>query len=140
MQGGLWPGVVLFFSMMYKREEIALRLGMIYGFSPLSGACSGLLTSALYNIGDRAGLAAWRWVLIVEGIASCIIGLGAYFVLPETLEKATFLTEYERKIAVERTSHSLPVGVTEQAHIGSNPRDSTFKWSSVIRATTNPRT
>jgi MFS family permease len=37
-EGGLLPGIVLFLSMMYKRSEIGIRLGLIYSSASLSGA------------------------------------------------------------------------------------------------------
>jgi len=42
-EGGLLPGIVLYLSMMYRRQEIGLRLGVIYSAASLSGAFGGLL-------------------------------------------------------------------------------------------------
>jgi len=42
-EGGLLPGIVLYLSMMYRRREIGLRLGVIYSAASLSGAFGGLL-------------------------------------------------------------------------------------------------
>jgi MFS family permease len=42
-EGGLLPGIVLYLSMMYRRQEIGLRLGIIYSAASLSGAFGGLL-------------------------------------------------------------------------------------------------
>jgi MFS family permease len=37
-EGGLLPGIVLYLSMMYRRKEIGIRLGLIYSSASLSGA------------------------------------------------------------------------------------------------------
>lgn len=37
-EGGLLPGIVLYLSMMYKRSETGIRLGLIYSSASLSGA------------------------------------------------------------------------------------------------------
>lgn len=37
-EGGLLPGIVLYLSMMYKRSEVGIRLGLIYSSASLSGA------------------------------------------------------------------------------------------------------
>jgi MFS family permease len=42
-EGGLLPGIVLYLSMMYRRQEIGIRLGVIYSAASLSGAFGGLL-------------------------------------------------------------------------------------------------
>lgn len=73
-EGGLLPGIVLYLSMMYKREEIGIRLGIIYSSASLSGAFGGLLATGLYQIGNRGGQAGWRWILIIEG---------AYHIVPK---------------------------------------------------------
>ena len=134
-EGGLWPGIALFLSMVYKREEIALRLGIVYCMVPLCGAFSGLLASAIFNIGTRSGLAPWRWILILEGIASSLVGLIAYFALPVTLEKAKFLTEKERTYAIERLA---PPFIPAPMSLGSS--ESRLKWESIRRAILSVRT
>ena len=42
-EGGLLPGIVLYLSMMYRRQEIGIRLGIVYSAASLSGAFGGLL-------------------------------------------------------------------------------------------------
>jgi hypothetical protein len=48
------------------------------------------------------GLAGWRWIFILEGIATVLIGLLATFVLPADIASAKFLTEEERAFALNR--------------------------------------
>jgi MFS family permease len=40
-EGGLIPGIVLYISGMYSRQELALRIGIVYAFGSLSGAFGG---------------------------------------------------------------------------------------------------
>jgi MFS family permease len=40
-EGGLLPGMVLYLSTLYTREEIALRIGIFYTAASLSGAFGG---------------------------------------------------------------------------------------------------
>ena len=54
-EGGLLPGIVLYLSMMYRRQEIGIRLGVIYSAASLSGAFGGLLgESRLHSEESRA--------------------------------------------------------------------------------------
>jgi hypothetical protein len=35
-------------------------------------------------MGGRGGLAGWRWILIIEGIVTAIVGILAAIILPST--------------------------------------------------------
>lgn len=48
------------------------------------------------------GYRAWRWVFILEGIATCIFALVALFVIPDWPETARFLKEDERQVLLRR--------------------------------------
>ncbi|ORY28993.1 major facilitator superfamily domain-containing protein [Naematelia encephala] len=128
-EGGLLPGIVLFLSMMYKRSEIGFRLGLIYSSASLSGAFGGLLATGLYHIGPRGGLEGWRWILIIEGIMTVLVGLIAILVLPSTIDKARFFTPEERRVAASRLVADRPVGLTNTGEIVvlSEP----FEWKRV---------
>jgi len=101
-EGGLLPGMVLYLSTVYQREELQLRISLFYASASLSGAFGGLLASAILKLDGHANLAGWRWIFILEGIASCLAGVFAMIMLPESLRKAKFLTEEERIFAENR--------------------------------------
>lgn len=52
----------------------------------------------------KAGLAGWRWIFILEGIATVSISLLAWTIMPADLGSAKFLTSEEREFA--RTSQA----------------------------------
>jgi len=101
-EGGLLPGMVLYLSTLYQREELQLRISLFYASASLSGAFGGLLASAILKLNGRGNLAGWRWIFILEGIASSLVGVLSMFFLPESLKKAKFLTEEERQFAENR--------------------------------------
>ncbi|KXN90243.1 hypothetical protein AN958_04034 [Leucoagaricus sp. SymC.cos] len=101
-EGGLLPGMILYLSTIYKRHELQLRVGIFYASASLSGAFGGLLASAIIQMDGVGGLSGWRWIFILEGIATVLAGLFAAYVLPADLASAPFLTEEERDFAVRR--------------------------------------
>ncbi|PPQ69879.1 hypothetical protein CVT24_003214 [Panaeolus cyanescens] len=101
-EGGLLPGLILYLSTLYKRHELQLRVGIFYASASLSGAFGGLLATAILKMDGVGGIAGWRWIFILEGIATILIGIGAALILPESLATAKFLTEEERIFAVQR--------------------------------------
>ncbi|KAF8913881.1 MFS transporter [Gymnopilus junonius] len=101
-EGGLLPGIILYLSTMYKRHELQLRVGIFYASASLSGAFGGLLATAIIKMNGVGNLAGWRWIFILEGIATVILAFIAAYFLPESLENASFFTEEERSFAVNR--------------------------------------
>jgi MFS family permease len=101
-EGGLLPGIILYLSTIYKRHELQLRVGIFYASASLSGAFGGLLATAILKMDGVGNLAGWRWIFILEGIATVISSLIAAYFLPESLEAASFFTEEERAFALKR--------------------------------------
>jgi MFS family permease len=137
-EGGLLPGIVLYLSMMYKRSETGFRLGLIYSAASLSGAFGGLLATGLYHIGPRGGQAGWRWILIIEGIMTVLVGIVAIFVLPSTVDKARFFSPAESAVAQSRLLNDKPFHLDE----AGNPvvEHEPFEWSRVADAVLSIRT
>jgi hypothetical protein len=48
------------------------------------------------------GLSAWRWLLILEGIPSCLSSILVWFFLPDYPETAKWLDEDEKVLAIQR--------------------------------------
>ncbi|KAF3352576.1 hypothetical protein VdG1_08917 [Verticillium dahliae VDG1] len=101
-EGGLFPGIAYFITMWYRRHECGLRLAIFFSAATLAGAFGGLLARGILEMGGVAGLAGWRWLFIIEGIATVLVACVAVKVMQDYPEKAKFLTESERKVVLER--------------------------------------
>ncbi|KXG45420.1 Major facilitator superfamily domain, general substrate transporter [Penicillium griseofulvum] len=127
-EGGLLPGMVLYLSSFYRRSDLALRIGLFYTAASLSGAFGGLLARGLAEIGPRGGIEGWRWILIIEGLLTFVCGVFSYFVLPNSLESASFLSAQEKEFGGKRLRLDSPVSLER-----STPEAESFKWSEVRR-------
>lgn len=67
LEGGLFPGLTVYLTMFYTKQELALRIGYLFVSSALAGACGGLLAYGIGFADGTAGLSGWRWVFILEG-------------------------------------------------------------------------
>ncbi|KAI0846718.1 MFS general substrate transporter [Daldinia vernicosa] len=128
-EGGLLPGIVLYLSTVYTRGELALRIGIFYTAASLSGAFGGLLARGIAEIGTRGGLNKWRWIFVLEGLFTALVGIAAYFILPNGVGSAKFLSPEERQFAVGR------LNAASQGGGGNREREANekFTWSEVGR-------
>lgn len=65
-EGGLFPGLNLYLTMVYKREEMAKRVAYLFVCTALAGAFGGLLAYGILQMDGVSGLAGWKWVYIIE--------------------------------------------------------------------------
>jgi MFS family permease len=62
-ESGLFPGVVYYLSMWYKRDERQYRISLFFSCASLAGAFGGIWGIAhMRNVGGYAG---WRWIFIL---------------------------------------------------------------------------
>ncbi|KAI0594604.1 major facilitator superfamily transporter [Biscogniauxia sp. FL1348] len=95
-ESGLFPCLTLYLSTFYKKEEQARRISYLFVAAALSGAFGGLLAYGLTSLHGTGGLAGWRWLFLIEGIISVVVGLVSLFVLPDNFEAAWWLHEDEK--------------------------------------------
>ncbi|KAM5349621.1 hypothetical protein ACJ41O_006126 [Fusarium nematophilum] len=101
-ESGLFPGVVFYFSMWYKRRERQYRISLFFSAASLAGAFGGILA---YGIGKMAGVVwenGWRWIFILEGIATVLVAVAAYWFIENYPDTSKFLTKSERAFIHER--------------------------------------
>ncbi|KAF2399307.1 MFS general substrate transporter [Trichodelitschia bisporula] len=96
-EAGFLPGLLLVCSAYYARFELQKRLSLIFAFTVLAGALSGLLAYACAKLGNRGNLAPWRWIFVLEGAGTLLSALLAFFTLPDLPADATFLSEGEKR-------------------------------------------
>lgn len=112
------------------------RLGLIYSSASLSGAFGGLLARGLNEMGGRGGLEGWRWIIIIEGILTALVGALAYFVLPETVDRAAFLSPEERHLATQRILRDRPVKIDASGRLVAVNEH--FKWKDIVAPLISP--
>lgn len=88
--------------MWYKRSEAQRRYTLFFSSTQLAAAFGGLLASAIGKMDGKRGYHAWRWIFILEGLLTCVIAFGAYFLISDFPEQAKWLTEEERIYIYDR--------------------------------------
>ncbi|RHZ55314.1 allantoate permease family MFS transporter [Aspergillus thermomutatus] len=100
-EAGFMPGSVYLINMYYRRHELQWRLNVFFSASICAGA---LLAYAINNMDGVAGYSGWRWIFILEGLATIVVAVIAKFIVVDWPETATFLTEDERALLLRRLS------------------------------------
>lgn len=64
-------------------EEMSKRQTIFYSATLVAGAFGGLLAGGIMQgMEGLANTRGWRWLFMIEGLATCVVAVGAYFVLP----------------------------------------------------------
>jgi len=113
MEGGLFPGLTLYLTLFYTKQEIALRVGYLFVSAALAGAFGGLLGYAIGFMDGLAGQRGWRWILIIEGLPTFLLGIAAWFILADDPENARYLTDMEKQLVIVRRERQF--GQTKSA-------------------------
>jgi MFS family permease len=126
-EAGFGPTVPLYYSMWYKRDEIAIRNAFFIGFGALAGAFGGLIAYGVsFWTGTSIG-ATWRILFLIEGLPTVALALFIFLFLPNRPETSKLLTAEERALATKRLNNS-------QSSVGHTRR---FQWSGFRRAITD---
>lgn len=121
------PGFVLITSSWWKREEQPARIAIWYCANGVISIPSGFIFYGVAHMHAR-GLFPYQWMFIFFGIFTVCLGIGLYWLLPDSPVSARWLSERERLIAVERLK-SNKTGVKNNHH----------KWTQVKEALLDPK-
>ncbi|EGX90474.1 high-affinity nicotinic acid transporter [Cordyceps militaris CM01] len=126
-EAGLFPALTFVISDIYPAASQGKRIAVLYISIALSGALGGLIAYGIQSMGAQHGLAAWRWLFIIEGAVSFAIGGLCWVSLPGTPETAWFLNEAERNTMTLLKLRDHPYEVTHK-----------FSWKQVGLAVSDP--
>ncbi|KAJ0312839.1 hypothetical protein Brms1b_007608 [Colletotrichum noveboracense] len=95
-----WGTIITLTGLVQNFEGlVAVRVLVgVFDASALAGAFSGLLAFVIVRMDGLAGIAGWRWIFIIEGIASVVAGVATFFLFIDTPALSTrWLGADERK-------------------------------------------
>ncbi|PIG84673.1 pantothenate transporter [Aspergillus arachidicola] len=105
-EAGLFPGAVFIIGSWYRQYETATRISLFYMAALIASGFGPILAYvfSLIRVGDGIYTQGWRWIFIIEGIATIVAGIAAAFFLVEFPDKARWLTPRQKQIAIARLS------------------------------------
>jgi len=121
-EAGFFPGIIVYLSHWFRYEDRARAKSLFTIGIPIA-TCVGLPISRL--IMEKSGSQGWRWVFILEGIPSVILGIITLFYLTDWPQEAKWLPDDEKQWII---------GELEKERLAklSSPKDEL--WVSVRKA------
>lgn len=116
------PGIIYLLSFFYLRHEIGFRCGIFASAAPLASTFAGALAYGITS--GHSHLTNWRLLFLVEGLPTVLMATVAFFFIPDSPEKARFLSSEEKDIVRSRAMHQ--VGTDANARVG------TFKLKDIV--------
>ncbi|KIW09425.1 uncharacterized protein PV09_00311 [Verruconis gallopava] len=134
-EAGLFPGVSFYLSMWYTRYEYQWRFSLFFSAVAIAGAFSGLLAYGISFMNGIAGQEGWRWIFILEGIATVLVAGVAFFTVYDFPETAKFLSPEERAFVVYRLKYQSQ---KSEDQVGSHVAETAkLSWKDVKHAFTD---
>ncbi|KAL4945798.1 major facilitator superfamily domain-containing protein [Aspergillus oleicola] len=108
-EAGLFPGAIIILNKWYSKFELGTRFSLFYIGAALAGAFSGIMAYGFAKMHGVGGLEGWRWIFIMEGLITVVVGGGSFFVLPDSPEsesgkKKGWIHESEAEYIIARLS------------------------------------
>ena len=101
-EAGFFPGIVYYLSQWFPTAQRARALSRFVIAIPLSAMLGNPLAGWLMRFNGTLGLEGWRWVFLVEGIPSVLLGVITLVLLTDSPEHARWLSDEQRAWLAER--------------------------------------
>jgi ACS family tartrate transporter-like MFS transporter len=98
-EAGFFPGIAYYIATWFPAEYRARMLAWFVLAIPASSVISGPVSGLLLGMNGIAGLSGWKWLFIIEGLPSALLGIAVFMVLADRPDDARWLTPEERRIA-----------------------------------------
>lgn len=101
-EAGVLPGIIYVTSMYYKRHEYQKRVSLFFCSTVVAGAFGGLLAYLIARLDGIHGMAAWRWIFIIEGAITSGLAILASFLIIDWPEQTRYLSAKEKDLLHRR--------------------------------------
>ncbi|KAK1813613.1 hypothetical protein LTR12_012041 [Friedmanniomyces endolithicus] len=129
---GVYPGLSYLISTWYLRSEQQTRYAYMQTGQVIILATGSIVNFGLNKLNGKAGLAGWRYMFLVQGTITIVLGILTYFWMVDFPDQAHntpwFLTEEEQKLAISRIQ-------LDRKDAKADP----FAWPKVLKHVKDPK-
>ena len=96
-ESGFFPGIIVYISHWFRAEDRAkAKAGFLIGI-PIATIVGVPLSQFIMHQINWLGWPGWRWVFILEGIPSIILGIATIYILTDRPQQAAWLPDDEKE-------------------------------------------
>ncbi|WP_114815162.1 MFS transporter [Paraburkholderia kururiensis] len=107
-EAGFYPGVIFYLTLWFPQSQRTRMLGFFTLGSALANMLGSLAGGLLLSLDGHLGFAGWQWVFMATGVPAVIVALVALRFLPESVERARFLSEEEKQVVLAALKREAP--------------------------------
>ncbi|KAJ5104766.1 phthalate transporter [Penicillium alfredii] len=134
-EGCFFPGIILLLSTWYVRFKLQKRYARYYIIGMVASAFSGILAFGLTQMQGVGGLEGWRWIFIIEGILTCIVGGLCYAFLLDFPDHA-----YKSNSQLSSLSRAECLFMIQRVQQDRGDQDmEAFSWSKFLSPSLDPK-
>ncbi|KAI1083387.1 major facilitator superfamily transporter [Whalleya microplaca] len=100
-----FTGVPFYLSFFFKRHELAFRTAIFISAAPLATSFASSLAWVILKLGENGPISPWRLLFLLEGFPSVVVAITAWSIIPDSPDRASYLTPREKKVARLRLRH-----------------------------------
>ena len=123
MEAGFVPGVLYFFTQWYPGNRRARVNAYFKSSICLCGIVGGPLAGFILGHFDGLyGMAGWKWLFLLEGLPSVLLGVVVLWLLSDKIEDAPWLSADEKQVLLARmASEPKPESSSRFADVWKQP-------------------
>jgi len=105
-EAGFTPGIMLYLTFWFRKNRIAQALSVFFVAIPLAMVVASPVSTFILSHAAWSGLAAWRWLFVLEGVPAILFGGAILFYLQDSPKDASWLGGRERTWLASRLDES----------------------------------
>lgn len=95
-EAGFFPGMILYLTYWFPKAQHGSAVARFMTAIPVAGVLGGLISSRLLEMHGILGLAGWKWLFIITGMPSVLLGACVWFYLSDGPAQAAWLSNAEK--------------------------------------------
>ena len=105
-EAGFFPGIIFYLTLWYPARLRSTRIALFVSAIAVAGVIGNPLSGQVMDsLSGTLGLAGWKWLFLVEGIPSVLVGVWVIFRLDSSIDEARWL-EHDEKALLRRNIES----------------------------------
>ncbi|KAJ7315306.1 MFS general substrate transporter [Mycena albidolilacea] len=119
-EASFYPGAVYLLSCWYTKKELAIRSAVLFAGVDIANAFGALVAAAILSgMEGTLGIAGWRWLFIIEGCATILLGFLVMWLLPDFPRNTRWINDKESRLAQARLAEDA--GEADQDTAADSP-------------------